>query len=75
MRHTALTPLFPDTVCQLILPHIQYCALTLVALKYSIFLRTLMLEFKLFSNNYCKHSKTVIEIKIAKVKAKWFIVS
>ena len=29
----------------------------------------LMLEYKLFSNNYCKHSKTVTKIKLANVKA------
>ena len=28
-----------------------------------------MLEYKLFSNNYCKHSKTVIKIKLANIKA------
>ena len=27
-----------------------------------------MLEYILFSNNYCKHSKTVIKIKFTKVK-------
>ena len=28
-----------------------------------------MLEYILFSNNYCKHSKTVIKIKFTNVKA------
>ena len=42
--------------------------IVLVALNDSIFLRTLMLEYILFSNNYCKHSKTVIKIKFANVK-------
>ena len=28
----------------------------------------LMLEYKLLSNNYCKHSKTVIKIKLPNVK-------
>ena len=47
----------------------QFERIVWVALKDSIFLRSLMLEYKLFSNNYCKHSKTVIKIKLANVKA------
>ena len=39
-----------------------------LALKHSIFLRILILEYILFSNNYWKDSKTVIKIKFAKVK-------
>ena len=46
----------------------QFERIVWVALKDSIFLRSLMLEYKLFSNNYCKHSKTVIKIKLANVK-------
>ena len=47
----------------------QFERIVWVALKDSIFLRSLMLEYKLFSNNYCKHSKTVIKIKLVNVKA------
>ena len=47
----------------------QFERIVWVTLKDSIFLRSLMLEYKLFSNNYCKHSKTVIKIKLANVKA------
>ena len=46
----------------------QFKIIVCVALNDSIFLRTLMLEYRLFSNNYCKHSKTVIKIRIANVK-------
>ena len=38
----------------------QYKIIVWMALKDSIFLRTLMLEYVMFSNNYCKHSKTDI---------------
>ena len=40
----------------------------MLALKHSIFLRILMLEYILFLKNYCKDSKIVIKIKFAKVK-------
>ena len=42
-----------------------------MALKDSIVLRMLMLEYILLSDNFCKHRKTVINklIKFAKVKA------
>ena len=46
----------------------QFERIVWVALKDSIFLRSLMLEYELFSNNYCKHSKTVIKIKLPNVK-------
>ena len=46
----------------------QFKRIVWVPLNDSIFLRTLMLEYILFSNNYCKHSKTVIKIKFANVK-------
>ena len=39
----------------------------------TVFLRSWMLEYKLFSNNYCKHSKTVTKIKLANVKLALFI--
>ena len=47
----------------------QFEIIVWVALKDFIFLKSLMLEYKLFSNNYCKHSKTLIKIKLANVKA------
>ena len=46
----------------------QFKRIVWVALNDLIFLRTLTLEYILFSNNYCKHSKTVIKIKFANVK-------